>query len=196
MLYASTPFKGTNRHGTFSNVLRNEVAFPDHPATTTICKSVIKKLLWKDEHKRLGSQSGASEVKQHKWFSSINWGLLRHSKPPIIPMLSSVPPRGAISVPITDSPHAEQNGPRHGQLPSHSRFEISRSRRTSDVAAVARVGARYHLDSDPLLFFFLLSLLSLESCFFSRLLQLACHFIVCSLCYTLRRLERERTSGR
>lgn len=88
MLYASTPFKGTNRHATFSNVLRNEVAFPDHPATTTICKSVIKKLLCKDEHRRLGSQSGASEVKQHKWFQSINWGLLRHSKPPIIPLLS------------------------------------------------------------------------------------------------------------
>ncbi|GAA6062778.1 hypothetical protein JCM10212_006891 [Sporobolomyces blumeae] len=85
MLYGCTPFKGSNRHATFSNVLRNEPAFPDHPATTTICKSVIKRLLCKDEHKRMGSQSGASEVKQHKWFSSINWGLLRHQKPPIIP---------------------------------------------------------------------------------------------------------------
>ncbi|GAA5892079.1 hypothetical protein JCM5296_004050 [Sporobolomyces johnsonii] len=85
MLYGCTPFKGSNRHATFSNVLRNEPAFPDHPATTTICKSVIKKLLCKDEHRRLGSQSGASEVKQHKWFASINWGLLRHQKPPIIP---------------------------------------------------------------------------------------------------------------
>ncbi|KAL8281178.1 hypothetical protein RQP46_006536 [Phenoliferia psychrophenolica] len=91
MLYGSTPFKGTNRHATFSNVLRNEVSFPDHPATTTMCKGVIKKLLWKDEHKRLGSQSGASEVKQHRWFASINWGLLRHSKPPIIPTPSNGP---------------------------------------------------------------------------------------------------------
>ncbi|KAK4704420.1 protein-serine/threonine kinase, partial [Phenoliferia sp. Uapishka_3] len=108
MLYGNTPFKGTNRHATFSNVLRNEVSFPDHPATTTVCKSVVKKLLWKDEHKRLGSQSGASEVKQHRWFASINWGqsysrllyacfthslvfkgLLRHSKPPIIPAVST-----------------------------------------------------------------------------------------------------------
>jgi protein-serine/threonine kinase len=90
MLYGRTPFKGTNRHETFSNVLRNEVAFPDHPATTTMCKSVIKKLLCKDEHKRLGSQSGASELKQHRWFHSINWGLLRHQKPPIIPTPSYV----------------------------------------------------------------------------------------------------------
>ncbi|GAA5820236.1 hypothetical protein JCM11251_005536 [Rhodosporidiobolus azoricus] len=89
MLYGCTPFKGSNRHATFSNVLRNEPAFPDHPATTTLCKSLIKKLLYKDEHKRLGSQSGASEVKQHKWFSTINWGLLRHQKPPIVPQISN-----------------------------------------------------------------------------------------------------------
>ncbi|GAA5988987.1 hypothetical protein JCM5350_001741 [Sporobolomyces pararoseus] len=89
MLYGCTPFKGSNRHATFSNVLRNEPSFPDHPATTTVCKSVIKRLLCKDEHKRLGSQSGASEVKQHKWFASINWGLLRHQKPPIVPAVST-----------------------------------------------------------------------------------------------------------
>ncbi|GAA5988432.1 hypothetical protein JCM11641_005340 [Rhodosporidiobolus odoratus] len=89
MLYGCTPFKGSNRHATFSNVLRNDPSFPDHPATTTLCKSLIKKLLTKDEHRRLGSQSGASEVKQHKWFSSINWGLLRHQKPPIVPQISN-----------------------------------------------------------------------------------------------------------
>ncbi|GAA5895290.1 hypothetical protein JCM8208_005964 [Rhodotorula glutinis] len=89
MLYGCTPFKGSNRHATFSNVLRNEPGFPDHPATTTLCKSLIKKLLCKDEHKRLGSQSGASEVKQHKWFASISWGLLRHQKPPIVPQIKN-----------------------------------------------------------------------------------------------------------
>jgi protein-serine/threonine kinase len=88
MLYGCTPFKGANRHATFSNVLRNEPSFPDHPATTTLCKSIIKKLLIKDEHRRLGSQTGASEVKQHKWFSNISWGLLRHQKPPIVPKIT------------------------------------------------------------------------------------------------------------
>jgi protein-serine/threonine kinase len=88
MLYGCTPFKGSNRHATFSNVLRNEVSFPDSQATTTMCKSVIKKLLCKDEHKRLGSGSGASEVKQHRWFASINFALLRHLPPPIVPTVS------------------------------------------------------------------------------------------------------------
>jgi hypothetical protein len=41
------------------------------------------KLLDKNELTRLGSKSGASEVKQHKWFSKINWGLLRHTQPPV-----------------------------------------------------------------------------------------------------------------
>jgi protein-serine/threonine kinase len=37
----------------------------------------------------MGSGSGASEVKQHKWFSNISWGLLRHMTPPIIPAESN-----------------------------------------------------------------------------------------------------------
>ncbi|KEI36618.1 uncharacterized protein L969DRAFT_90593 [Mixia osmundae IAM 14324] len=89
MIYGSTPFKGQNRHATFQHVLRKEVHFPESPATTTMCKSVIKQLLRKDEHKRLGSNSGASEVKQHKWFATLNWGLLRHTRPPIVPTISN-----------------------------------------------------------------------------------------------------------
>lgn len=46
---------------------------------------MIKKLLIKDENKRLGSQLGASEVKQHRWFANVSWGLLRNQKPPIAP---------------------------------------------------------------------------------------------------------------
>ena len=47
------------------------------------CKDAIVKLLDKNELTRLGSKSGASEVKQHKWFSKINWGLLRNTQPPV-----------------------------------------------------------------------------------------------------------------
>jgi len=41
------------------------------------------RLLDKNEKTRLGSKSGASEVKQHKWFCKLNWGLLRHTTPPV-----------------------------------------------------------------------------------------------------------------
>lgn len=89
MLYGFTPFKGSTRHATFINVLRNDVLFPEMPHVSSMGKNAVKKLLIKDEHKRLGSQSGASEVKQHKWFAPINWGLLRHTKPPIVPAASN-----------------------------------------------------------------------------------------------------------
>ncbi|KAL1411014.1 serine/threonine protein kinase, AGC [Vanrija albida] len=89
MVFATTPFKGRDRNTTFSNVLKSEVNFPDDRPTTTLCKSLIRKLLTKDEHKRLGSSSGASEVKQHKWFQNVSWGLLRHMTPPIIPAESN-----------------------------------------------------------------------------------------------------------
>jgi hypothetical protein len=41
------------------------------------------RLLEKRETARLGSRSGASEVKQHKWFAKTNWGLLRNTQPPV-----------------------------------------------------------------------------------------------------------------
>jgi len=51
----------------------------------SLCKSLIRKLLIKDELRRLGSRAGASDVKGHPFFRSTSWALLRHSKPPIIP---------------------------------------------------------------------------------------------------------------
>ncbi|EST08204.1 Protein kinase domain protein [Kalmanozyma brasiliensis GHG001] len=89
MIFATTPFKGSTRNETFSNVLRNEVQFPDSTPISSFGKSLIRKLLIKDDVKRMGSQSGASEVKQHKWFSNLSWGLLRNSTPPIVPAYSN-----------------------------------------------------------------------------------------------------------
>lgn len=51
----------------------------------SLCKSLIRKLLIKDELRRLGSRAGASDVKAHPFFRSTSWALLRHSKPPIVP---------------------------------------------------------------------------------------------------------------
>ncbi|KAH8154797.1 uncharacterized protein LAJ45_01328 [Morchella importuna] len=88
MLYGTTPFKGKNRNGTFANILRDEVGFPEHPGSPSItnnCKSLIRKLLVKDENRRLGSRAGASDVKGHAFFRSTQWALLRHMRPPMVP---------------------------------------------------------------------------------------------------------------
>ncbi|CAG8556297.1 2141_t:CDS:10 [Paraglomus occultum] len=88
MLYGFTPFKGPTRDVTFVNIMRNEVMFPEHGGyqqITSLCKSLIRKLLCKDENRRLGSKAGASDVKAHPFFKNTQWALLRHSQPPIIP---------------------------------------------------------------------------------------------------------------
>lgn len=91
MLYGTTPFKGKDRKKTFSNILKKEVKFPESPKKSPVssrCKSLIKKLLIKDEQKRLGSKSGASDLKNHAFFKSTQWALLRNQKPPMIPVLN------------------------------------------------------------------------------------------------------------
>ena len=51
----------------------------------SLCKGIIKKLLIKDETKRLGSRAGASDIKAHSFFRTTQWALLRNAKPPIVP---------------------------------------------------------------------------------------------------------------
>ncbi|KAL5488147.1 NRC2 [Sanghuangporus weigelae] len=89
MIFATTPFKGSSRSKTFQNVLELPVGFPEHPKITSACKDVVIRLLDKSEARRLGSGSGASQVKQHKWFAKMNWGLLRNMTPPIVPATSN-----------------------------------------------------------------------------------------------------------
>ncbi|ERS96315.1 AGC/RSK protein kinase [Sporothrix schenckii ATCC 58251] len=88
MLYGTTPFKGKNRNATFANILREEIPFPDHagaPQISNLCKSLIRKLLIKDENRRLGARAGASDIKVHPFFRTTQWALIRHMKPPIVP---------------------------------------------------------------------------------------------------------------
>ncbi|RLV90650.1 hypothetical protein JA1_004444 [Spathaspora sp. JA1] len=88
MLYGTTPFKGSDRKKTFANVLRKEVKFLDSQPVSSHCKSLIRKLLIKDEEKRLGSKTGASEIKNHAFFKNTQWALLRNQEPPMIPVLT------------------------------------------------------------------------------------------------------------
>ncbi|KAJ5051707.1 uncharacterized protein L3040_001480 [Drepanopeziza brunnea f. sp. 'multigermtubi'] len=88
MLFGTTPFKGKNRNATFANILRDDVPFPEisgSPPISNLCKSLIRKLLIKDENRRLGARAGASDVKTHPFFRTTQWALIRHMKPPMIP---------------------------------------------------------------------------------------------------------------
>jgi serine/threonine protein kinase len=92
MIYSTTPFKGANRNETFNNIMHNEVTFPEsnhYSKISSHAKSLMKKLLIKNEYKRLGVKSGASDIKTHSFFKGINWALLRNIKPPIIPKIKT-----------------------------------------------------------------------------------------------------------
>ncbi|KAI8340236.1 kinase-like domain-containing protein [Chlamydoabsidia padenii] len=94
MLYGTTPFKGSNRNKTFASIMDHDITFNNQPApyespVSNQCRDLIRKLLQKDEHKRLGSRAGASDVKSHPFFKSINFALLRHLEPPILPLIQS-----------------------------------------------------------------------------------------------------------
>lgn len=126
MLFGTTPFKGANRHATFSNVLRHDPTFPDHPHISAACKNIIRRLLIKDEHKRLGSLAGASEVRSNKWFATINWGLLRNTRPPIVPAATV---GQVVLFPILILMfHSLAERPGYCQLPTNEGLKIPRSR--------------------------------------------------------------------
>ena len=73
-------------------------------------KDVITRLLDKKESTRLGSKSGASEVKQHKWFAKINWGLLRNTQPPVSSHSFSCYVRPAPQIRATREPRRSSHG--------------------------------------------------------------------------------------
>ncbi|SMN18406.1 similar to Saccharomyces cerevisiae YCR091W KIN82 Putative serine/threonine protein kinase implicated in the regulation of phospholipid asymmetry through the activation of phospholipid translocases (flippases) Lem3p-Dnf1p/Dnf2p [Maudiozyma saulgeensis] len=89
MLYGFTPFKGNDINETFSNILKKNVKFPNNVSVSRVCKDLIKKLLIKDENKRLGSKKGAADLKSHPWFKKVAWSFLRNQPPPLIPVLTS-----------------------------------------------------------------------------------------------------------
>ncbi|GAV54251.1 hypothetical protein ZYGR_0AK07530 [Zygosaccharomyces rouxii] len=88
MLFGITPFKASNTNETFCNILKNEVTFPNNNDIGRSCKDLIKKLLIKNELKRLGSKMGAADIKRHPFFKRVQWSFLRNQEPPLIPVLT------------------------------------------------------------------------------------------------------------
>ncbi|CCE64443.1 hypothetical protein TPHA_0H02390 [Tetrapisispora phaffii CBS 4417] len=87
MLYGYSPFKGRNTNETFSNIIKEQVSFQGHDISKT-GKDLIKKLLIKNEIKRLGSKQGAADIKSHPFFKNTQWSFLRNREPPLIPILT------------------------------------------------------------------------------------------------------------
>ncbi|CAA7060880.1 unnamed protein product [Microthlaspi erraticum] len=85
LLYGKTPFKGYDNEETLSNVVFQNLKFPDSPLVSLQAKDLIRKLLVKDPESRLGSEKGAAEIKRHHFFEGLNWALIRCATPPELP---------------------------------------------------------------------------------------------------------------
>ncbi|XP_076894856.1 serine/threonine-protein kinase UCN-like [Bidens hawaiensis] len=88
MLYGTTPFRGKNREDTFNRILTMPLKFTGKPTPLT---DLITKLLDRDPTRRLGYGGGACEIKQHPFFTGLQWDLLTEVvRPPFIPSREDV----------------------------------------------------------------------------------------------------------
>nr|AML79048.1 putative LOV domain-containing protein [Caiophora chuquitensis] len=82
MLYGRTPFRGKNRQKTFANIIHKDLTFPSSIPVSLGARQLIHALLSRDPANRIGSTTGANEIKQHPFFRGINWPLIRCMIPP------------------------------------------------------------------------------------------------------------------
>ncbi|RCV44927.1 hypothetical protein SETIT_9G414100v2 [Setaria italica] len=72
MLTGKPPFVGGNRDKIQQKIVKEKIKLPTYLSSEV--HSLLKGLLHKEAGRRLGSGTGGSdEIKNHKWFKSINW---------------------------------------------------------------------------------------------------------------------------
>ncbi|KAK9272981.1 hypothetical protein L1049_003361 [Liquidambar formosana] len=85
LLFGRTPFKGAGNRATLFNVVGQPLRFPESPSVSFAARDLIRGLLVKEPQHRLAYRRGATEVKQHPFFQSVNWALIRCTSPPDVP---------------------------------------------------------------------------------------------------------------
>ncbi|KAL3825792.1 hypothetical protein ACJIZ3_021821 [Penstemon smallii] len=85
LLYGKTPFKGAGNEETLTNVVLQNLKFPDTPMVSFQARDLIRGLLVKEPENRFGTETGAAEIKRHSFFEGLNWALIRCAIPPQIP---------------------------------------------------------------------------------------------------------------
>ncbi|KAJ0818095.1 putative protein kinase AGC-RSK-2 family [Helianthus annuus] len=85
LLFGKTPFKGESDRATLFNVVGHPLRFPESPSVSFAARDLIRGLLVKEPQHRLAYRRGATEIKQHPFFQSVNWALIRCTTPPDVP---------------------------------------------------------------------------------------------------------------
>ncbi|KAM6549752.1 hypothetical protein CsatB_021428 [Cannabis sativa] len=120
LLFGKTPFKGAGNRATLFNVVGQPLRFPESPSVSFAARDLIRGLLVKEPQHRLAYRRGATEIKQHPFFQSVNWALIRCTSPP------DVPKPYTMDVPRNEVPKIPTNGKDPGVdvKPSGNYFEI------------------------------------------------------------------------
>ena len=81
------PFYSETRDKMYWDILFSPISIPSYLSSD--CKNLLKSLLQKNPSKRLGSQRGSSEIKEHPWCADIDWAsvLKKTIDPPFKPFL-------------------------------------------------------------------------------------------------------------
>ncbi|WCJ21128.1 Protein kinase superfamily protein [Euphorbia peplus] len=106
LLYGKTPFKGTANRATLFNVIGQPLRFPDSPPVSFAARDLIRGLLVKEPQHRLAYRRGATEIKQHPFFQTVNWALIRCTNPPEVPrqaMMDILMPKAGAGVDVKPS---------------------------------------------------------------------------------------------
>ncbi|KAK9669861.1 hypothetical protein RND81_13G159700 [Saponaria officinalis] len=108
LLYGRTPFKGAGNEETLANVVLQRLKFPDTPLVSLQARELIAALLVKEPENRLGTERGATEIKQHPFFHGLNWALIRCTVPPELPDSRTCRTSNTVSVEKNDK-YVEHN---------------------------------------------------------------------------------------
>uniref|UniRef100_A0A5S6QCX2 non-specific serine/threonine protein kinase n=1 Tax=Trichuris muris TaxID=70415 RepID=A0A5S6QCX2_TRIMR len=87
-LVGTVPFFGETPEELFAHVVSSEIVFPEEPyCPPSDAMDLIRSLLQVNPLDRLGTVSGAMEVKMHSFFSSVDWNTLLRQKAEFVPHL-------------------------------------------------------------------------------------------------------------
>jgi len=89
MMVGYPPFFDDSPFAIYEKILVGKIDWPRH--IDHVAKDLIRKLLVQDRTKRLGNmKSGATDVKNHKWFRKVDWDLVFQKKvqAPLIPHIT------------------------------------------------------------------------------------------------------------
>lgn len=73
MLCGIPPFYSENLEKMYDLIRTSELLFPKKIKITTEAKDLISRLLQRNPYNRLGSKYGIKEIKEHPFFSDVNF---------------------------------------------------------------------------------------------------------------------------